>query len=280
MKILAIGDFHGKNILDLKQICSKEKIDLILCPGDVSYMDKIREIMFANYTSRKKWYNIIGKPKAKQLIQESVEKGVAILEELNRIGVPVYFVPGNAELTGRAGRIWAYLKQNFLSPHIEQMDNIYFLDFRKRAFGEYNIIGYGDNNSGPEIDQYEKVSKEKLARQNAEYDKIHKNVSKLFLAADKPIIFLTHNVPFNTLLDKITSPAAPESVRGKHYGSLIVKDMIEKYQPCLCVGGHMHENQGVIKIGKTKVVNCGFGAKGEYAIINITQKQVKVKLLN
>jgi len=36
--------------------------------------------------------------------------------------------------------------------------------------------------------------------------------------------------------------------------------MIDKYQPLLCIGGHMHEYFGKLKMGKTTLVNSGFGS--------------------
>ncbi len=36
--------------------------------------------------------------------------------------------------------------------------------------------------------------------------------------------------------------------------------MIEKFQPLVCIGGHMHEHFGKCKIKKTTVINTGFGS--------------------
>jgi len=93
------------------------------------------------------------------------------------------------------------------------------------------------------------------------YLKLLKKYDKLFRSAinrKKPIIFLSHNVPFNTPLDKIINKDSPR--HGYHYGSLIAREMIEKYQPLVCIGGHMHEHFGKCKIGKTICINAGFGS--------------------
>lgn len=73
------------------------------------------------------------------------------------------------------------------------------------------------------------------------------------------MLFISHNVPFNTSLDKIVNPASPR--KGYHYGSIIAREMIEKYQPLVCIGGHMHEHFGKCTLGKTTCINAGFSGK-------------------
>ncbi|RMD46212.1 hypothetical protein D6829_00065 [Candidatus Pacearchaeota archaeon] len=91
-----------------------------------------------------------------------------------------------------------------------------------------------------------------------EYEQDKKKVFSLFRKTKKPVIFLSHNVPYNTRLDKINNPKSP--LNGGHFGSIIVREAVEKFQPPLCIGGHMHENFGKTLIGKTLVFNAGFGS--------------------
>jgi hypothetical protein len=77
-------------------------------------------------------------------------------------------------------------------------------------------------------------------------------------------IFLSHNVPFNTKLDLIVNKASP--MNGHHYGSNLARDMIIKYKPFLCIGGHMHEHYGICKIGRTIVLNAGYGMENNTLI--------------
>jgi len=128
------------------------------------------------------------------------------------------------------------------------------------------------------IQRGDKTQKE-LAKTRKDFKKTLKSVDRLFKKVDVyNTIFLVHNVPFNTKLDKITSKHAPAAVRGKHYGSLVARKIIEKYQPPLCVGGHMHEGFGVDKIGKTICVNNGEGSKNQYAVIEIGKGKLNIKL--
>lgn len=94
----------------------------------------------------------------------------------------------------------------------------------------------------------------------------------------KPFIFLTHNVPYNTRLDKITSKDAPKAARGKHYGSFLERQMINRFKPDLVICGHMHENFGKQKLGKTLVVNVGSTFHGDYVLIDFNEKTKKFKV--
>ena len=106
-----------------------------------------------------------------------------------------------------------------------------------------------------------------------------KSLDNLFKDEDpSTTIFMTHNVPFKTKLDKIINPAAPKSVQGKHFGSLVARRIAIKYQPLFTVGGHIHEGQGIDNMGKTVCINNGSGAQGNYTVIDIQPGRVKVKL--
>lgn len=83
-------------------------------------------------------------------------------------------------------------------------------------------------------------------------------MSFLFEKASEPVIFLTHNVPFNTPLDLIRNEESPRN--GDHFGSLITRDMIERYNPLLSIGGHIHENFGKYRLKDTLCINSGFGS--------------------
>ena len=123
------------------------------------------------------------------------------------------------------------------------------------------MIGHGIS-SGPEYPQYkeelEKLKPKELTKIKKDYERESRKVSSLFEKTSKPTILLSHNVPFNTPIDKITSKESPRY--GYHYGSLIAREMIEDYQPLVCIGGHMHDSFGKCKLGKTVCINAGFGS--------------------
>jgi len=68
-------------------------------------------------------------------------------------------------------------------------------------------------------------------------------------------------------------------LNGKHVGDEIIREFIERYQPRIAVCGHMHETQGVDKIGKTLVINVGYGRVGQFLILDIDGDNIKHKLI-
>jgi hypothetical protein len=76
-----------------------------------------------------------------------------------------------------------------------------------------------------------------------------------------------------TKLDKIKQ--GPQ--KGKHYGSYLARKVILELKPILVICGHMHENPGIIKLGKTVVVNPGPANEGRAAVIKIDLERKKIK---
>ena len=83
-------------------------------------------------------------------------------------------------------------------------------------------------------------------------------------------ILVTHIPPFNTK-DKVFI--------GMHGGSKELRALIDKYSPLLVISGHIHEDPGFIKIGKTIFINCSMGKSGEGALIKL-DKNVSIKMLD
>lgn len=283
MKILAISDFDNGIPKGFGRILKKENPDVILAAGDLCYGTKIRKAMFANYHGKTNWYDSIGRSKAKRLWLQSVKLGNGALKFLNSFGVPVFLVYGNNDRIGYKKEKWALLRKDLFTSLLKRYKNIQSIDLGIARFCGCYFVGYGRGCSGPEILTYKFQTKGKtkkeLSKTRKEFKKTLKSVDKLFKKVDiYNTIFLVHNVPFNTKLDKITSKSAPKMVRGKHYGSIVARKIIEKFQPPLCVGGHMHEGYGVTKIGKTTCINNGEGSKGRYAIVEIKKGRLNVKL--
>lgn len=264
MKFLIIGDLHGQ-----MPIINFKDFDAIIAPGDFC-SDAPRQYMFEalkkhleDSKSKVQWYDLVGKKEAKKMIQKSLEDGRKVLEFLNSFNVPVYATPGNWDWTKEENAKWSYLKQDRWKLLIKGLKNIKDTHHTLIDTKEYSIIGHGIS-SGPEYPQYEDdikrlKEKRKLNKVKKNYLKEKKKVSQLFKKAKKAVIFTPHNVPFNTSLDQITNPASPRN--GYHYGSLIAREMVDQYQPLVCIGGHMHEHFGKEELGKTLCINAGFGSK-------------------
>jgi len=109
-------------------------------------------------------------------------------------------------------------------------------------------------------------------------DKKENIIDKLFHKTEpERTIFIGHDMPYNTKFDVVTYSGAPEAVKGKHIGDRILRKEIEKHKPLLYVGGHMHEHQEKMKIGKTIVVNPGYGRDGKAAIIELSDGKPKIE---
>jgi Icc-related predicted phosphoesterase len=80
-------------------------------------------------------------------------------------------------------------------------------------------------------------------------------------------IFNFHVPPYDCTLDEApkldwsTDPPTPVVVAGVPQsapaGSTAVRKAVEKYQPLLQLAGHIHESRGLVKIGRTTVINPG-----------------------
>jgi len=62
-------------------------------------------------------------------------------------------------------------------------------------------------------------------------------------------------------------------------GSNVAKDIIKKFKPLLCIGAHMHEHFGKIKVGKTTCISAGYGMKGDKVLIDAGEKINSIKFI-
>lgn len=265
MKILVIGDCHGK-----KPEIPDEDFELVLAVGDIcGGTDEMRTAMFDSINSEKPFYEIRGESKAKKAVEESIEEGKQILETLNNLGKPVYIVPGNWDWTG-INSDWDFLENRGYPEMLSEYENIHNLNFESREFEDVQFIGYGPC-SGPEIPQYEDDkpnSQEEMNEMRKEYEQTKQELSNLFEKEDT--ILISHNAPQNTDLDMIDNPESPK--HGRHYGSVIVRELVEEFNPLFNVAGHMHESEGVQSIGETLCINTGLN---NVVLIDTDSKEIE-----
>jgi Icc-related predicted phosphoesterase len=264
MRFLIVGDLHGA----IPKIQVKE-FDAIIAPGDFC-SDELRTYDFISEMIKRgmnpfldyEWYDIVGRKKAKEMVDQSVLAGRKILQKLNSFGKPVYIVPGNWDWTLYQDSDWEYLRKDHYGRTFKGLSNVKNLYHRSLDIGEFVLVGHGIY-PGPEFPQHEDVlsmmSKGELVAAKKRYKRIFSKVGPLVKKAKKPVIFLTHNVPFNTPLDMITDKRSTRY--GLHYGSVVAREVVDKYQPLVCIGGHMHEHFGKCMLGETTCINAGFGAE-------------------
>ena len=282
MKFLIIGDLHG----DIPRIYFKD-FDAIIAPGDFC-SDKELRLLYNKYFKYLReypktklefeaFYKKILKLKGSQISkmsENSIKAGRKIIEKLNSYNKPVFLVPGNWDQSYKKVeaykgndklKIYRELYRCYSARHtnkklIKGLKNIYDCQFKLYKLGDFNIIGYGLA-SNPEMPEKKKVkSKLKYKKINKEFEKFFSLLSNEYKKRDinKPTIFITHDVPYGTPLDKIVDKNSP--IDGLHYGSIVALEFCKRYRPLVCIGGHMHEHFGKCKIGKTTVINAGFGS--------------------
>jgi Icc-related predicted phosphoesterase len=80
---------------------------------------------------------------------------------------------------------------------------------------------------------------------------------------------LAHVPPHGLKLDRVFF--------GRHAGSKALRTFVKQRRPALVICGHIHEGRGVERLGPTTVVNCGYGAKGHHALVEVDH-EVNVEL--
>ena len=84
------------------------------------------------------------------------------------------------------------------------------------------------------------------------------------------LILMAHDPPFGTQADRVRS--------GQSVGSRAVREFIEKYEPAVCITGHIHESRAVDWIGKTQIINPGLFGVGGYALVRLVKGKLEAEL--
>ena len=277
MKILAIGDFHGKFPKKLQKLANK--VDLVVSTGDYPPFH-YRKLWFKHcYGKEIELWEIIGKKKYKKLVTEDYNRGEKVLKKLNKLSVPVFTTLGNidypsfndvADLSKKIKKSMPnWDSKELFGKRIKKYKNIKRFDYKYIKFKDLIFIGMrGHSFKG-------KVKSKAFKKHRAILDKLFKK----FIKENKEgkVIFVSHTPPKDTKLDLISKKAHPK-VAGTHGGSKLTRKIIESHQPSLSICGHTHESWGKDKIKKTLIVNTGSAADGKAAIIDI-DKKIKVRFI-
>lgn len=289
MKLLVIGDFHGKFPKKFETLIKKEKIDLVVSLGDYPPFH-YRKLWFKHcYGKDVELWEFIGKAKYKKLLVKDLKMAENALKKLNKLSVPVYTVLGNVDYPD-VDDIIDYSKKriksqpNFdrkevLAKRMKKYKNIHRFDYKALKFQDYVFIGMRGHSIPGHV-------KSKGFRK---YKKILEKLFKKFRKENRErrIIFVSHNIAYNTKLDKLALKPLKKVLKGhfgkeirkkklaKHYGSKMARRIINTYQPILHLGGHIHEAWGKDKIGKTILINPGAAHEGRVAVVELGEGKVK-----
>lgn len=275
MRILAVGCFHGNIPKNLKRFCKKNKVDVIVFAGDFGDSKYERKLEFKNdkeiierILQGESWGEIAediieDKKKYDEMVKKDFEIGRKTIEKAKRLDIKFYFVHGNHD--------YEYFNL------FRRTKNFIFIHRKRVRIDGLTLAGYGGyrGTTGKYYLWGWKASKEfeKLVKKSRET--MRKRLKKLF--SKKVDILLTHDPPYNTKIDYLFKPG--EMVHKKHIGDDIIREFVLKYKPKLHICAHIHENRGMERLGKTIVLNPGFGQKGEAAIVDLPEMNVRfVKL--
>lgn len=129
--------------------------------------------------------------------------------------------------------------------------------------GEVCLVGLGGANPTPfntpsEFDEEELLA---IATRAMEQGREFVELAEPLYRHHIPLILVSHAPPRGTLVDRLHN--------GRHVGSSAVRAIIERYQPELCIAGHIHEGRGIDHIGKTPVYNPGALVDGHHMAVSV-----------
>ena len=303
MKLLVIGDLHGR-----KPVIRHKDFDAFVLVGDIcddrdiapfyrNFFGLLKEAGEDEKISFEEF--LLGMVQKEGSLEDSekssLKKGNEILRYLDTFNKPIFMVAGNWDQSYGPTRIkdmdngdYSYLKTFLdwwagekLNPElIKGVKNIKNCLFKNHEFNGINIVGYG-HSSGPEKLSRKRSSlsltKSERAKLNITYNKLRNKLKEAYgkrVHKKFPTLFITHNVPYDTKLDIIKDKNS--YAYKNHAGSTIAREFCDTCQPLICVGGHIHENPGKVKIKNTLAINAGYGARAQ-VLIDIDEKKGRVR---
>jgi len=246
MLSLVTSDFHGNlEILEsLEKMMHENRFDVIFFCGDIVKGHKRGD----EWLAAKKENRIPNREKLGIITEknEDIMYYRKFYNFLDRTNIKVFTIPGNMDAPESLylKTLWHLEKKNIHLAH----ETVHFLE-------DFNVCGFGG-----EINEDERENFFVL-----EYTRDETFFALRKLAyLKKDFVLLTH------------SPPVCDLAKGK--GSPVVNEIIKKYKPKFLFCGHSHL-QGKEKIDETIVVNPGALKKGDYAIVDLKTKEVKLKSL-
>jgi len=242
MKILILGDPQGRLPKGLTKIIKKNKIELLICLGDIPLPPK-------NPVDPKSW--------TKKFTEKSIVSYQKIISKLCSYGVPVLTLRGNMFHRKNEDYSFEKITKRIFKKH----KNLFhkktgILKFNRKNFIFFDMI-YEKHSSRRKRGLTKEIKKSNKSRE--------KKLNKLFRQLKNPIL-ISHAPPFG-YLDQLNFKGISKELKGKHVGSKILLKAIKKHKPKYVFCGHIHEAKGKKRVGKTIVYNVG--CCGNYVVVDI-----------
>lgn len=235
MKILALGDPHGKLPKNIGRIINKNKIELIICTGDWAFIPK------------KPWLEESWKNVKKDYVEKTYK---LVVNKVCSYGLPVLTLRGNMFMNEHKHKADKILRKN--KNLINKFTGKYKI--KNETFIFFDVI-YELSTLRKE---YKRLPSKYITRNKRREKKLNNLLRK-----NSNSILITHNPPYG-YVDK--------TYTGKHVGSKILLDAIKKHHLRYVFCGHIHEAKGRAKMGKTQIYNLGW--HGDYAVIDTEKSKV------
>lgn len=255
MRILAIGDPHG-DLRSAKSIPLKG-VDLILLTGDLGSANLARKMAFGNIEREKLGLPEIEYSSAqrKKAYMEIYDSAINLVRYLAKYA-PVYTIFGNVEMSNSEVKKQSReigLKLPLLKDGLEKIPGVRIINNRIANFEGVRIGGLEYFIDTSWVKEFKPGDySDKMREAKRESDKARKVLGNF---GDVEIL-LCHQPPYG-ILDKVAFKGAPKHWIGKHAGSKVVLDYVQRKQPRYVFCGHIHEQKGARKIGKSEVCNLG-----------------------
>jgi len=166
-----------------------------------------------------------------------------IIDKLSEAGVQIFFVSGNCDPPEMLS--W--------QPKNELAENLHG---ELIEFGGFVFAGVGGGSG--KFKTLTELSEEEF-----------EHILRKFVDLSENFIFISHSPPYGLEVDFTGS---------KHIGSKAIRRFVENRQPILMCTGHAHEGRGVVRLGRTVVVNAGPARDGFCAIIDLVDESVRAEL--
>jgi len=278
MKICVLGCFHGRFPKKLKD--AAKKCDVIISTGDYGGNDELRNTIFRNFGNRD-IISILGKKKAAKLLRDDYECGAKIIRELGKLGIKTYSIDGNWDF--KTMRYYNALLSRRLKtyPNIMKDNRIIFMNHRLRKIGNLQLYPHGGLMLASIFHTAESGFDEKNRKHYLKWHK--KQESELLARKSRNLdLMITHCPPYGYF--DVVKYAGKNPINGWHVGFKPYTEYIRKYQPRIFLCGHMHEHQGIRRLGRTTIISHGAAYLGRGAVIEFNDysndgKKIKVSLI-